>query len=216
MQTQSTLLAKSVPSQKTSKVVTDKISTLETRVARLEGELQDVRGSLVDTKKSQQKTAEENNKLTKSNETLSDEIGELREELEGQGKMLESIQKILDGLKVDGGNLDKVVVKIEASTRNNAFNVSDSLDVVASKKTHAISPCRLVLVKPSCASWGLRAPSISKMLCPLVTTITTSRTRKPARTCCDLSGKLTITRIVPGMLTPSTSCAKKGPAFIQH
>jgi hypothetical protein len=139
MQTQSTLQAKSVPSQKTSKVVTDKISTLETRVARLEGELQDVRGSLVDTKKSQQKTTEENNKLTKWNETLSDEIGELKEEFEGQGKMLESIQKILDGLKVDGGNLDKAVVKIEASTRNNAFNVSDSLHVVASTMTHYFS-----------------------------------------------------------------------------
>jgi hypothetical protein len=118
---QSPLLTKSAVSQKTSKVVADKISSLETRVARLEDEMKNIQGSLADVKKSQRKTTEENDELTK----LRDEFGELKEESEAQRKLLHSIERILEGLKADGSNLDKAVTKIETSTRNNAFNVGD-------------------------------------------------------------------------------------------
>jgi len=119
----SPLLAKSVASQKTPRVVTDKISALEMRVACLEDEVQNIQGSLKDMKGSQRKTDEDNDELTK----LHDEFGELKEESEAQGKLLHSIERILEGLKANGGSLDKAVVKIETSTRSNAFNVSNAL-----------------------------------------------------------------------------------------
>ena len=109
--------------QKTSKVVTDKISALKTRVAHLEDELQDTRDSVADMKKNQQKTSAENDELMK----LCGEFGELKEESEAQGKLLHAIERILEGLKANGGSLDKAMVKIETSTRNNAFNVSNAL-----------------------------------------------------------------------------------------
>ena len=74
-------------------------------------------------KKNQQKTSAENDELTK----LCGEFGELKEESEAQGKLLHAIERILEGLKANGGSLDKAMVKIETSTRNNAFNVSNAL-----------------------------------------------------------------------------------------
>jgi len=47
------LLTKSVVSQKTSKVVADKISTLEMHVAQLEDEMKNIQSSLAGVKKSQ-------------------------------------------------------------------------------------------------------------------------------------------------------------------
>jgi len=52
-QPQSLLLTKSVVSQKTSKVVADKISTLEMHVAQLEDEMKNIQSSLAGVKKSQ-------------------------------------------------------------------------------------------------------------------------------------------------------------------
>jgi DNA repair exonuclease SbcCD ATPase subunit len=78
---------------------------------------------LADVKKSQWKTTEENDKLMK----LRDKFGELKEELEAQRKLLHSIEHILEGLKAGGSSLDKAVMKIETSTRNNALNVRDIL-----------------------------------------------------------------------------------------
>ena len=54
-----------------------------------------------------------------------DELGELREESQAQGKFLQSIEHIIEGLKANGGGLDKAVGKIEKSARDNTFNVSD-------------------------------------------------------------------------------------------
>ena len=120
-QPQSPLLTKSVFSQKTSKVITDRLSTFETRVARLEDELQDMLSSMGDIKRSQRKDNNNDDELIK----LHDELGELREESQAQGKVLQSIERILEGLKANGGGLDKAVGKIEKSARDNAFNVSD-------------------------------------------------------------------------------------------
>jgi len=53
---------------------------------------------------------------------LRGEVEELKEESEARGKALESIQRILEGLKANGGSLDKAMVKIETSAKNNAFN----------------------------------------------------------------------------------------------
>jgi hypothetical protein len=119
---QSPLLTKSAASHRTSKVVTDKISVLETRVGRLEDEVKNIQGSLVDMKKGQWKSAEENDELIK----LRAEFGELKEESEAQAKLLHLIERILEGLKADGISVDKAVTKIETSTRSNAFNVSDT------------------------------------------------------------------------------------------
>ena len=90
---------------------------------RLEDEQQRLQDSLADMKQSQQKTTHENDTLTQ----LRDEFEELKEESEGQGKLLLSIQKMLEGLKENGRNLDNAAVKIEKSTRDNAFNVSHIL-----------------------------------------------------------------------------------------
>lgn len=118
---QSPLLTKSIVSQKTSKVIADKLSAFETRVACLEDELQDMLSSMGDIKRSQRKNNDNDNELVK----LRDELGELREESQAQGKILQSIDHILEGLKANGGSLDKAVGKIEKSARDNAFNVSD-------------------------------------------------------------------------------------------
>ena len=120
---QSPPLTKSVALQKLSKIVTEKISAFETRIACLEDEQQRLQDSLADMKQSQQKTTHENDMLTQPH----DEFEKLKEESEGQGKLLLSIQKMLEGLKENGGNLDNAAVKIEKSTRDNAFNVSHIL-----------------------------------------------------------------------------------------
>lgn len=117
------MLTKSAGSHKTSKVVADKLSALDTRTARLEDEMRNTQGSIDEVTRSQQKSRGQDDELTK----LRDELGELKEESEAQGKLLQSIQQILEGLKANGGSLDKAVVKINKSARDNAFNVSDVL-----------------------------------------------------------------------------------------
>ena len=90
-------------------------------MARLEDELQDMLSSMEDIKRSQRKDNNNDDELVK----LHDKLGKLREESQAQGKVLQLIERILEGLKANGGGLDKAVGKIEKSARDNAFNVSD-------------------------------------------------------------------------------------------
>ena len=145
----------------------DKILSFETQLACVEDGVLKIKASLVDLKTSQWKDLEDHDELN----GLREEVAELKEESAAQGKLLESIQEILKGLKTNGGSLDKAVLKIETSTRNNAFNVSDTRHIIAEKNTQQYPFCRLVPVKPSFGSWVLRTRNRSKMLCLLVTTI---------------------------------------------
>jgi seryl-tRNA synthetase len=108
-QPQLSLVAKPTPSQKIPRVVADKISDLETRVAQFKDELSEIRDSVNIMTRSYEKAIEENEELTK----LRGEVEELKEESEARGKVLESIQRILESLKANGGSLDKAMVKIE-------------------------------------------------------------------------------------------------------
>lgn len=109
---------------KPSRVVTDKLSSLEGRMTKLLATVLTLQGSLNDTIKHNRKILTENIALAKTNAQLVGQVTELQEQAESQSKMLASIETMLDGLKANGGTGGEAAVKIEKTTRNNTFNVS--------------------------------------------------------------------------------------------
>lgn len=79
-----------------------------------------------DMQLNQRKILKDNKELMKQNEQLDSEVGKLREELDAQKQTLASIHLMLETLKESdvGGDIAKMVVKVEKAVRDNAWNVS--------------------------------------------------------------------------------------------
>jgi hypothetical protein len=206
-------LLSALPVVKTSKHVTDKLSSIEARLCRLEEEFRVVTSSEKDARQRQQKILDENKELLKQNETLDCKVGELREEVDTQKKTLASIHTMLENLKTNGGVAAKAVVKAEKAVCDNAWNVSRHGSVMVS----ADEPVsRVVLAKPSSGLWVYSMQTKSRMSYLLVQVTTSCKTLRLGRTFYAHIGRVTSHLIANGTRQQSTSLDRRVPTSIRH